>query len=433
MGPGSPSASGEVDKGDGVGLGDRVTSKPLMPVADALTRILGAATPIDDVEPVALREAFGRTLASDLISVRTQPPSDVSAMDGYAVRRDEVTGGARARLVGESAAGRGHGGALGIGEAVRIFTGAPVPDGADAILIQEDADVADGTVGTRTAMRAGQHIRTKGLDFAAGALGLAKGTRLGPCELAMAAAMNHASVPVVRRPRIGILASGDELVWPGEQPGPDQIVCSNPFAVAAYVTGAGGVPIDLGIAADTFDSHESAIRRAVAEHVDVLVTLGGASVGDHDLMQSALVRQGMQLGFWRIAMRPGKPLIHGSLGAMSILGLPGNPVSSIVCSLLFLVPLLRKLAGDPAAGADESEAAVLGRDMKANDARADYIRATLARGADGRAVATPHDLQDSSMIGILTRSQCLLVREPFAPAARAGDSCRVLRLRHGGF
>lgn len=406
---------------------------PLMSVAEALARILDAATPIGDVDDIPLFDAFGRTLARDLPARRTQPPSAMSAMDGYALRLGDIAGGGKARLVGESAAGRGFDRALGSGETVRIFTGAPVPDGADTILIQENAGNADGFITATEMPRAGQHIRTAGLDFREGATGLAAGTRLGPSDLALAAAMNHATVPVVRKPRVGILASGDELVWPGETPGRDQIVCSNPFAVAAYVEGAGGEPINLGIAADTFEAHEAAIRRAKDERVDVLVTLGGASVGDHDLMQDALKNEGMTLGFWRIAMRPGKPLIHGSLGAMSVLGLPGNPVSSIVCSLLFLVPLLRKLAGDPAAGADRSEAAVLGADVRANDKRADFLRATLTRDDRGRLVATPHDLQDSSMIGVLTRSQALLLRAPFAPAAKAGDACRVLRLERGGF
>ena len=405
----------------------------LMPVADALARILAAAQPIADIEIAPLNAAFGRTLARDLVATRTQPPSAVSAMDGYAVRSAEVTAGARARLVGESAAGRGHQSPLGVGEAVRIFTGAPVPAGADTILIQEDAVVSDGFVAAASLLRTGLHIRAAGLDFRAGATGLVKGTRLGPSELAMAAAMNHASVPVVRKPRVAILASGDELVMPGQTPGQDQIVCSNPFAVAAYVEGAGGTPRDLGIAADTAPSHALAIRRAMDERVDVLVTLGGASVGDHDLMQDALKAQGMTLGFWRIAMRPGKPLIHGTLGPMSVLGLPGNPVSSIVCSLLFLVPLLRRLCGDADAGEDRSEAAVLGAEVRVNDKRADFLRATLTRDGNGRLIATPHDLQDSSMIGVLTRSQALLLRAPYAPAAKAGEACRVLRMERGGF
>jgi molybdopterin molybdotransferase len=414
-----------------------------MSVAEALARILDAAMPITDSETVPLERAFGRTLAADIRSTRTQPPMDVSAMDGYALRAADVGDGRRAKLAGESAAGRGFGRALAPGEAIRIFTGAPVPAGADTILVQEDAAVAEGMLSCAVPLTPGRHIRVAGLDFREGAIGLPRGTRLGPADVALAAAMNHPNVPVVRKPRVGILASGDELVMPGQTPGPDQIVCSNPYAVAAYVEGAGGEPIDLGIAVDTFASLEAAILRTQSLRCDVLVTLGGASVGDHDLVQSALTRAGMKLGFWRIAMRPGKPLIHGSLGAetdapksiapMSILGLPGNPVSSIVCSILFLVPLLRKLSGDPDPAPDRSDVALLGADLKANDRRADYLRATLTRDAEGRLVATPHDLQDSSMLGIFTRSQALVLRAPFDPAAKAGDPCRYIALTKGGF
>lgn len=406
----------------------------LLPVTEALAKILAAATPIADIETLPLREAFGRTLARDLVSTRTQPPFAVSAMDGYAVRAADVaTAEKRVLLVGEAAAGRSFAGALKGGECVRIFTGAPVPEGADAILIQEDATVEGAMIGAREAIESGLYVRTAGLDFSAGAVGLAAGKRLGPAELALAAAMNHATVPVTRRPRVAILATGDELVMPGETPGPDQIVCSNPFAVAAYVEGAGGEPFDLGIAGDDFAALEGAIAKARDIEADVLVTLGGASVGDHDLVQSALAKEGMRLGFWRIAMRPGKPLINGALGDMHILGLPGNPVSSIVCSLIFLIPLLRKLSGDPDPSADRSEPAVLGVDMKANDQREDYLRATLARDAEGRVVATPHKLQDSSLLSIFTRSQALLIRPAHAPAAKAGERCRIIRLSSGGF
>ncbi|MFT4098373.1 MAG: molybdopterin molybdotransferase MoeA [Rhodoblastus sp.] len=403
--------------------------KNLLPVADALTKILDAASPVSDVETVRLNAAFGRTLARDLISTRTQPPFDVSAMDGYALRAADVASpDKRLLLAGESAAGRGFAGALKPGECVRIFTGAPVPKGADAILIQEDAIVEGAVVGARESVRQGQHIRVAGVDFREGEIGLKAGARLGPAEISLAAAMNHASVPVTRRPRVAILATGDELVMPGETPGPDQIVCSNPFAVAAYVEGAGGEAIDLGIAGDEFSALERGIARAKEAKADILVTLGGASVGDHDLVQSALKKEGMELGFWRIAMRPGKPLIHGRLGDMHILGLPGNPVSSIVCSLIFLIPLVRKLCGDPDAGADHTQPATLGVDLKPNDQRQDFLRATLSTDAEGRIVATPQALQDSSLLSVFSRSQALLIRPPHAPAAKAGEACRILRL-----
>jgi molybdopterin molybdotransferase len=272
------------------------------------------------------------------------------------------------------------------------------------------------------------YIRPAGLDFRDGEVLLRAGTRLGAAEIALAAAMNHAEFEVAAKPRVAILATGDELVMPGSKPGPDQIVASNPFAIAAFVEQNGGEPVDLGIATDDFAALERAIEQAEHAKADVLVTLGGASVGEHDLVQSALTRRGMELGFWRIAMRPGKPLIHGRMGAMSILGLPGNPVSSIVCAILFLVPLIRHLQGDAHAGAPQDEPAILGADLPMNDGRKDYLRARLTRDADGRPLASPASRQDSSMLRVLAESNCLIVREPHAPPAKAGDTCRVLRL-----
>jgi molybdopterin molybdotransferase len=408
--------------------------KNLLPVPDALARILEAAQKISDVEVVPLAQAFGRTLAREIVSTRTQPPFDVSAMDGYGLRAADLADTAkRVLLIGESAAGRAFAGVVRAGECVRIFTGAPVPEGVDTVLIQEDAIVEGAMIGAREPVRENRNIRLAGGDFREGEVGLAAGVRLGPAELALAAAMNHATLPVVRKPRVAILATGDELIAPGQTPGPDQIVCSNPFAVAAYVQGAGGEPVDLGIAGDDFSALEAAIARAKDLKADVLVTLGGASVGDHDLVQSALAKEGMQLGFWRIAMRPGKPLIHGALGPMQIMGLPGNPVSSIVCTLIFLIPLLRKLAGDGNPAPDASESAILGADLKANDQRQDFLRAKISRDAQGHIVATPHEMQDSSLLSVFHASQALLLRMPHAPAAKAGDECRILRLSHGGF
>ena len=404
----------------------------LIAVEEALARVLAGATPIRDVEEVPLAQAFGRTLARDLAARRTQPPSDVSAMDGYALRAaDLAQAGARLRLVGESAAGRGFSGAVGPGQCVRIFTGAPTPAGVDCILLQEDSIVEGDRIGAREAPVRGKHIRARGLDFLDGAMGLSAGIRLGPAELALAAAMNHARLPVVRRPRIAVLATGDELVAPGAAAGEDKIVCSNTFAVAAYIEGAGGVAVDLGIAPDDLAATEAAIARA--RDCDGLATLGGASVGDHDYVKTALANQGMKLDFWRLAMRPGKPLIHGVLEGMSVLGLPGNPVSSMVCALVFLVPLVRKLSGDAEPAPDMRAFARLGRDLKANDKRQDYLRAALTRDADGALVATPHEVQDSSLISVLAQSQALIVRPPHAPAARAGDICTILPLARGGF
>jgi molybdopterin molybdotransferase len=401
----------------------------LLPVEEALARVLAVPRGPLRSEFVPLSRGFGRRLAAGLAARRTQPPKAVSAMDGYAVRAEDATApAAKLMIIGESAAGRGFLGKVGPHEAVRIFTGAPVPDGADTIVIQEDTRAEGDSVVIDGPAKARAYIRPAGLDFSEGDELLRAGVRLGAAELALAAAMNHGEIDVAAKPRVAILATGDELVMPGSTPGPDQIVASNPFAIAAFVEQAGGEPIDLGIATDDFAALERAIEQAEREKADVLVTLGGASVGEHDLVQSALTRRGMELGFWRIAMRPGKPLIHGHMGAMSILGLPGNPVSSIVCAMLFLVPLIRHLQGDPDAGAPQDEPAILGADLAANDGRKDYLRARLARDAEGRPIASPASRQDSSMLRVLADSNCLVVREPHASAARAGEGCRVLRI-----
>jgi molybdopterin molybdotransferase len=401
----------------------------LLPVEEALARVLAVPRGPLRRDSVPLSQAYGRTLAADLAAKRTQPPKAVSAMDGYALRAEDArAAGSRLAIIGDSAAGRGFLGKLGAGEAVRIFTGAPVPDGADTIVIQEDTNVEGVAVVIDGPVRQHAYIRPAGLDFIEGEVLLNAGTRLGASELALAAAMNHAELEVAGKPKVAILATGDELVMPGNAPGPDQIVASNPFAIAALVEQAGGAPIDLGIATDDFAALERGIEHALDAKADVLVTLGGASVGQHDLVQSALTRRGMQLGFWRIAMRPGKPLIHGSMGAMSILGLPGNPVSSIVCAILFLVPLIRHLQGDPDAGAPQDEPAILGADLPANDGRKDYLRARLSRDGEGRPLATPASRQDSSMLRVLADSNCLIIREPHAPPTRAGDACRVMRM-----
>ncbi|HEX2556608.1 MAG TPA: gephyrin-like molybdotransferase Glp [Microvirga sp.] len=401
----------------------------LLPVDEALRRILAGVDHPVEAESVPLPDCAGRTLAEDLAALRDQPPFPASAMDGYAVRLADLPAiPATLRVVATSAAGRGFHGAVGPGEAVRIFTGAPVPAGADAIVIQEDTEAADGRVVVKERPQPQRFIRPAGLDFRTGQALLRGGERLDARRLALAAAMGHGHLPVRRRPRVAILATGDELVRPGEPTGPDQIVASNPYAVAAIVRRAGGEAIDLGIAADTFEALEERILAAQGAGADLLVTLGGASVGDHDLVQSALARQGMELGFWRVALRPGKPLMHGRLGRMGLLGLPGNPVSSIVCAILFLVPALRALLGDPLAGQDPSEPGILGRDLAANDGRQDYLRAVLRRDPDRLPTATPLPKQDSSMLGVLAEAGCLVVRAPHAAAARAGEPCRTIDL-----
>ena len=401
--------------------------KALLGVDEALERILASVGAPLESENIPLAEALGRTLAADVVARRTQPPVDVSAMDGYAVRAAELAPGMRVKLVGESAAGRGYDATLGAGETVRIFTGAPVPSGADAILLQEDASVEDGWVSAKAPP--GPHIRAKGLDFSQEEIVLAAGTRLGAPELALTASTNTATVLVARRPRVAIIASGDELASPGSELGPAQIVSTNNLTAAALVLQAGGAPIDLGIFRDELADLQRALGLARQAKADVIVTLGGASVGDRDLLRPALEKEGMTLDFWRIAMRPGKPLIFGRLGPALVLGLPGNPVAAFVCGLLFLKPLLRALQGDPEADADRTEIVQLGSDLPANKGRRDYLRARLTWNSDGLIVASPLPLQDSSLLTELARSQALIVREIAEGPAKAGDFCRILRFR----
>lgn len=406
-----------------------MSGDPLITVEEALARILASVPGPLEVETVPLAEARGRTLAHDLVARRTQPPAPVSAMDGYAVRaRDVADPPVSLQLLGMSAAGHAFEGVLAPGTAVRIFTGAIVPHGADTILMQENAEAGLGRVTALQAEPVGRHIRAEGLDFREGEVGLPAGRRLGAAELALAAAMNHAALPVTRRPRVAILATGDELVPPGVLPGPAQIVASNSSALRCIVEAAGGTVLDLGIAADTMEALDTAFRAATAAHADVLLTLGGASVGDHDLVQRALLGHGLDLGFWRVAMRPGKPLMHGRLGSMQVLGLPGNPVSSIVCGVLFVRALVRALGGDPAAGAAITETARLGTDLRGNEGRQDYMRASLEPVDGDFPVVRPDRIQDSSMLKVLVGAQCLIVRPPHAPMARAGERCTIIRL-----
>jgi molybdopterin molybdotransferase len=399
----------------------------LMPVAQALALVLQDAWPLG-AEAAPLAQAHGRVLADDLAALRTQPPADVSAMDGYAVRaQDVVAAPASLKVIGEVAAGRPFGGTVGSREAARIFTGGVLPRGADTVVIQEHTSRADDTVVVGKPIGQGRNVRPKGLDFAAGAVLLRRGRRLSDRDLALAAAMNHPAVPVHRRPKVAVLATGDELVMPGTAPGPCEIVYSNGFATIALASREGCEIVDLGIAPDRLPETVAAIRRASASGADILVTSGGASVGDYDLVQQALAGEGLALSFWKIAMRPGRPMLHGRLGAMHVLGLPGNPVSAYVCAFLFLVPLIRRLMGRSDIER-VPEPAVLGADLPENDERADYLRATLAIGPDGSQIATALPVQDSSMLAPLAAADCLLVRDAHAPAARAGSPCTILKL-----
>ena len=408
-------------------------AEQLIPVEEALRRVLvSAAEPLGE-EWVELVEAAGRTLARDVVALRTQPPFANSAMDGWALRAaDAATPAARLRIAGESAAGRAFDGFVAAGEAVRIFTGAPIPEGADAVVIQEEARREGESVVIAATAAPGDNVRVAGLDFRDGETLLPAGTRLTPRAVALAAAANHHAVAVRRRPRVAILATGDELVAPGEPLGPSQIVASNNYFIAGLVEAAGGVSIDLGIAADEPSALAAKILAARDAEADVLVTLGGASVGDYDLVRKALTDAGMDLGFWRIAMRPGKPLMHGRLAGVRVLGLPGNPTSSAVCGTLFLRPLLRALLADPAAGADPSEPARLAVALPANGVREDYMRATIARDPAGLWLATPLPDQDSSLVRALALADALIVRPPGAPQAPAGEACRVIRLERMG-
>ncbi|MDQ0315560.1 molybdopterin molybdotransferase MoeA [Amorphus orientalis] len=400
----------------------------LLPVAHARARVLDGADRLG-IETVSLADAGGRVLAADLAATRSQPPFPASAMDGYAVRADDArVAGARLRVAGVSAAGRRYPGTLAPGEAVRIFTGAPVPEGAETILIQENAErIDEETVEVAVPVEPGRHIRAAGLDFEEGQPLLTAGTRLGVRHIALAAAMNHPELPVARRPRVALIATGDELVPPGAVPGPDQIVASNTPALAAMIAAAGGEPLDLGIVPDAREATADALARARASGADVIVTLGGASVGEHDLVKQAFGDVGMELGFWKIAMRPGKPLIFGRLSDLRVLGLPGNPVSSLVCALLFLTPLLRALQGDTDPG-PWFEPAVLASDMPANGDREDYVRARVAESPTGPPLVEPFSVQDSSMLSTLAVAKALLVRPAHAPDARAGETCRIIRL-----
>ena len=400
----------------------------MISVAEARARILAGLRPAA-AEVVALADSWGRVAAAPVAARLTQPPRDVSAMDGYALRAADGGLGAELAVIGSAPAGHPFAGAVGPGEAVRIFTGSIVPDGADAILLQEDATREGAQVRVTEAVRAGRHIRRAGQDFSAGDVLIPAGRRITARDVGLAAAGNHPWLVVRRRPVVAVLATGDEIALPGEPIPPGGIVSSNSHALAALIRAAGGTPMVLPVAAD-----DPAAIGAVADAVrgvDLLVTTGGASVGDHDLVISALTARGLRVDFWKIAMRPGKPLVFGWLGepgaGVPFLGLPGNPVSALVCGVLFLLPALAVLSGLPGA-APPTETAVLGTAVAANDARADHLRAELATDAGGRLVATPFEVQDSALLRRLARADGLVLRAPHAPALAAGATVEVIRL-----
>ncbi len=392
----------------------------MISVAEAVDRILALATPLG-TEAVPLAQAAGRVMMAPVVATRAQPPFAASAMDGYAIAASEAQPGARLRVVGTARAGERFGAAVGPGAAVRIFTGAPLPDGTDHVVIQEDVDVDGDTITLREV--GGTNVRPAGADFAAGAR-LEAPRRLRPVDLALMAAMNVAEVTVARRPEVALIATGDELVMPGSTPGPDQIIASNVFALKAMAEAEGARTRLLPIARDSLDSLETVLE--LAEGADVVVTIGGASVGDHDLVARATAARGFAPAFWKIAMRPGKPLMAGRIGGALMLGLPGNPVSAIVCGHVFLLPALRALQGLTDV-APRPVPARLGAAVAENGPRAHYMRATLRPGTP-LPVATPYASQDSALLSLLAEAGALVIRPPHAPALPEGAEVDILPL-----
>jgi molybdopterin molybdotransferase len=401
----------------------------MISVAEARDRITAAINPMP-TEQVSLADGLGRVLSKDLTSRRTQPPNAVSAMDGYAVRAADVaTLPTTLTVIGEVPAGQNFKGSVGTGEAVRIFTGATVPDGADAIVIQEDTRSGDGNVEILEGdTPTGRYIRPAGLDFKEGDILLLAGRRLTARDIGLAAGMNIPWLPVRRKPRIALLSTGDEIVMPGEALGPNQIVSSNGPALAAFIRVLGGEPVDLGIAPDSEDTLRTMAEGA--HGADMLVTCGGASVGDHDLVQKVLGQIGLEVDFWRIAMRPGKPLMFGNIEKTLMIGLPGNPVSALVCATIFLAPAIEAMLGLPADG-PVLQQVILATDLPENDERQDYLRASITREADGTLLATPFNRQDSSVFSGLAKADCLIIRPPHAAALRKGDTAQAMPLGAG--
>jgi len=396
----------------------------MISVEEALARITKAFAPLAS-EWVALPNARGRILAEDLVATRDQPPQDISAMDGYAVRSADLEPGKAAlTLIGEAPAGGRFDGTVKPGETVRIFTGGPIPDGADAVALQENAEVDGKQITLTGSLAQGRFIRPAGLDVKKGMVILKAGTKLGARDLGLAAGLNRVWLSVRRCPRIAILATGDELIRPGEPLGPDRIVTTNSITLSAMIESWGGIPVDLGIIKD----QASAFANVMPElnGVDLIVTLGGASVGERDLVRQALGEKGLNLDFWKIAMRPGKPLMFGHVQEVPLLGLPGNPVSSAVCAVLFVKAIIRALQGlDPN---PVEVSAVLGSTLEANDERQDYLRATLSWQTDGRLVATPAGRQDSAMYALFAGADCLVKRRPFAEKAKPGEPVTIVPL-----
>lgn len=394
-------------------------------VADALKNVLGDIKQLG-IEDISIAQAQGRTLGEDLKARLTQPPVAVSAMDGYAVRiEDLVTIPATLNLIGESSAGNGFDNNIKARQTVRIFTGAPIPKGANAIVIQENTIKSGDQIIIKERASTGTFIRPAGLDFKIGETLLTAGTLLNYRNIALAAAMNIPWIKVRRQPRVAILSTGDELVLPGEPIGTHQIISSNSIGIAALVSASGGIPINLGIAKDNPDSLTNMLE--YLSGADMLVTIGGASVGDYDLIKQVLGEKGLNITFSRVAMRPGKPLIFGKIKGIPMLGLPGNPVSAGVTATLFLRPAINKMLGYTD-NYHRTKTAILGRELNKNDKRQDYLRASLSTGSNGVLTATPFEQQDSSMLATFAQTQCLIIRAPYAESLSAGQLVEIMQL-----
>ncbi|NQW00691.1 MAG: molybdopterin molybdotransferase MoeA [Rhodospirillales bacterium] len=400
----------------------------MISVEAALAKVCAGFRPLDR-ETIAIEQALGRALAEDVASQLTHPPTAVSAMDGYAVRAADVaTVPCTLTQIGESRAGLGFEGEVKSGETVRIYTGARLPEGADSIVIQENVEAVSTAIRVLETAPVGKYIRPAGLDFKAGDVLLKQGRILAARDIGLLASMNVPTISAYRKPRIAIMSTGDELVMAGQPVGPDQIINSNSYAMAAYITTLGGEPVNLGIARDTEQSLRDTL--AGAKGTDLLVTIGGASVGDYDLVQSVMNQQGLDLGFYKIAMRPGKPLIFGQLHDVPVLGLPGNPVSAGVISRLFLKAAMDVMLGqDPTA--EKLQSVRLGADLEANDQRQDYLRARLQPDANGELTAVPFNRQDSSMMARFAQADCLIVRAPHAAAVKKGETVSILAMNIG--
>lgn len=370
-------------------------------------------------ETVPLTDAAGRVLAEPVTAQRDQPPFDASAMDGYAVRAHNATPGQVLHVIGEAAAGHRFDRAVNAGQAARIFTGAPVPEGADTIVLQEDVDRTGDQITILDSHEANTWIRPAGGDFSKGAQ-MDAPRQLGPSDVSLLAAMNTPVVSVRRKPVVALIATGDELVMPGETPSPDQIIASNSFGLKALLQASGAEPRLLPIARDNVESLGLAFD--LAQGADLVVTIGGASVGDHDLVGEVAAAHGMQQSFYKVAMRPGKPLMAGRIGASAMVGLPGNPVSALVCGHVFLVPMIRAMLGLGAQAAPR-RLAPLAVDIGQNGPREHYMRATL--DATG---LTPATRQDSSLLSVISAANALLIRAPHDEARKAGEMVEFLSL-----